>query len=254
MKDLEDDFITIWADYFLYQEKSRIWLKIIKLAELGQVNAISCWYMLKESNETNSIIENFAKNLLRQKVYCSYSELVLLSHYYLSYEGGLGEVSSRADSVRSYQEKMNNSIDCKTWEHYNMLYKHAIEKLMTLGFMDCGVKAMYVLSHLTGFKYDPLMLERYLEISGGELRSYAIKINKTFVRKQLLKMYKSEPKNTQVKWALAKNLVLFGNNAKQVKFGRKLLTELSIRDLKVESTHKYLAKSSVNVREIERKV
>ncbi len=252
LTDLEDDFITIWSDYILYQDKSRVWNQIIKLAELGQVNAISCWYMLKDDkDDKNPVIEEFVKPLLHDlSEGHSYSEYVLLSHYCLSKEGGWTRLNSCAENVCFYKNRMNRSDTDKQYESWHNLYKSAEEELLDLGFMTNGLKAMRVLSQMIGFKYDPLMKERYLEISTEALSPYALNIKKKSVKKQLLKMYKSTPQNTQVKYSFAKNLVLFSDNAKQVNLGRKMLTELASRELKTEATHKNQSKSSENVFEM----
>lgn len=248
LTDLEDDFITVWSDYILYQDKSRVWHQITKLAELGQVNAISCWYMLKNKEDKNPVIEEFVQPLLHDlSERHNYSEYVLLSHYYLSKEGGWTRLNSCAENMSFYKNRMNKSDTEKQYESWHNLCKSAEKELLDLGFMDNGLKAMHVLSQMIGFEYDPLMKERYLEISLGALNPYALNIKKKSVKKQLLKMYKSTPQNTQVKYSFAKNLVFFSDNAKQVNLGRKLLTELADRELKTEATHKNQSKSSENV-------
>lgn len=235
LTDIEDDFITVWADMILYNEKKRFMPNLIKLAERGQVNAISCWYMLKDKEETNPIIEAYVKPLLNQ-TRLTYCELVLLSHYYLSQEGGMKEVNRRAKLVNFYIDKMKMNIDDVVGEQYKRMYEGAEADLMNLGFMSNGYKAMNVLKNMTGFKYDPLMRERYIEISQfTPLEDYAINIEKKPLRRQLVKLYKSDTQNVQVKWSLAKNLAVYGDNAKQVNMGKKLLTELASRELKIDA-------------------
>lgn len=235
LTDLENDFITVWADYCLYQDVKRVMPKLIKLAEKGQVNAISCWYMLKNGNDTNSIIDTYTQCLLHQE-FVTYSEYVLLSHYYLSREGGFREVNSRNELVQFYKRKVNRSCSSEEMEQYQKLRDDAEESLFNLGFMDKGLCALYVLKKMVGFQFDPIMQERYVEISRDTaLENYAMNIKTKHLRKQLAKRYKEEPNNIQVKWSLAKNLALYGDNAKQVNMGKKLLCELSQRELTSEA-------------------
>lgn len=60
--ELDNDFITIWSNYILYQDKGRIIGPLTMLAEKGQINAIQSWYLLKEASEQNETIEKIVDN------------------------------------------------------------------------------------------------------------------------------------------------------------------------------------------------
>ena len=54
---LDDDFITLWSQYILYNDTAMIIKPLEELAEKGQINAIQSWYLLKNPEEKNATID-----------------------------------------------------------------------------------------------------------------------------------------------------------------------------------------------------
>ena len=52
--NLDDQFVTIWSKYFLYQDESLIIKDLETLAEMGQINAVQSWYLFINGNFTIS--------------------------------------------------------------------------------------------------------------------------------------------------------------------------------------------------------
>ena len=55
---LDNDYITAWSKFLLGAESHEVYESIRKLAELGQVDAIQSYYLLKNENMINSQINN----------------------------------------------------------------------------------------------------------------------------------------------------------------------------------------------------
>ena len=54
---LDDDFITLWSHYILWNDAGKIIRPLESLAEKGQINAIQSWYLLKKQEEKNEVID-----------------------------------------------------------------------------------------------------------------------------------------------------------------------------------------------------
>ena len=64
--ELDNDFITFWSRKILGYQSKNVYEDIRKLAELGQVNAVQCYYLwTKNLCRYNSVIENHLYNNTR---------------------------------------------------------------------------------------------------------------------------------------------------------------------------------------------
>ena len=53
--ELDNDFITAWSKYFLRGQQAEIIKEIEYLAEMGQVNAVQCWYLFRRKGQSQNI-------------------------------------------------------------------------------------------------------------------------------------------------------------------------------------------------------
>ena len=59
--ELDNDFVTIWSKFLLTEDKAAIVNEIEALAELGQINAVQSWYLVRQGRP-NKIIDEIVSN------------------------------------------------------------------------------------------------------------------------------------------------------------------------------------------------
>ena len=61
---LDNDFITLWSNYLLYNDANAIIKPLRILAEKGQINAVQSWYLLKKEDEHSEKIDKIVESQL----------------------------------------------------------------------------------------------------------------------------------------------------------------------------------------------
>ena len=234
--ELDNDFISLWSKYLLTNDTSKIMKNITKLAELGQINAIQSYYIL--TDEENKQIDSFTNKTNLPDVNSASANLIL------------------AKTHRLYQE-LQRDLEClreikdRNTESYHTLVREFNEKILTY---LCGVETyLKAASYHYGLTRNALVAERLIEVSEGvgknnlkhlkdanEYCNSRLDLSDTYkpqlflkstVAKLLKDMYVAEPKNPQVAFAYAKNLLFFSFGGKKKAEACSILQELSEREL-----------------------
>lgn len=237
---LDDDYITLMSDYILYQDKDRIIDNMVKLAELGQLNAIkTCCDLIKVKNvkiikHIEKIIDDRPKN---------FNEYIILATYFYD----PAEQKEIDDLVERYKELEPNRIHTHHFLGRYVEYfidtdvegkmNRVLDRIAEYKSVQYLEKAKHTLDCLPykNPKMTALSLE-LLEKSESQKLFGTIgkkrKIKK--VRKDLLLEVKQKPNDVATKYYLAKNIATFGGNKKEILLGRKILEELSVRPLNIK--------------------
>lgn len=193
------DFIILLSTYLLNEDYSTIQDKITRLAELGQVNAIQYFYLMKPEFEVNYKID---KKL----------------------EGLLGVESFEVDfAVKNYLNAKK-----KTDEHFPNKYE-GIEKLEGKTVFEAEKECFKKIKLLLEQNQNPIIFERYLEIKFLLGKKLTIKDRQNIkkIEEKLLKNYKENPKNVENTFALAKLMALFSEDDNHKILGKQILSEIS---------------------------
>lgn len=232
LTELDNDFITVWSHLIVYREIDYEKIYIERLAELGQINAIQSYYLIKDSDEGNKVIDERVEKLNPN----SFNNSLAKAHYY--------EAIEEKTYLEENQRELNKLIDFRK-ENFYALMKigrlHEIDSQIEELLSDrdktkYGKNLRSALRQVFGYfesTRNILTYQRYLEIYLGNAKRFGelehIHKDAKHCRKLLMKDFKKSPCDA-VKYALGKNLVFFGND-KQKALGMAFLTELANREL-----------------------
>ena len=207
--DLDNDFITLWSDYILNNDKSKIHNNLVKLAENGQINAIQCYYVQKKDEETNELIDKLVDN------FQSFNINELLAQSFRAYSVDKKYIEKLENKYKKLNKKLLQTISYNSIEENGQLYdamglieldlKETLYHSYLKVAIECGIKN-YLLTN------NVLVAERVLEVEPVSFVKSKIKYKK--VRKELIKLLEhaveiNSKDIDNYKFALAKNLVLF---------------------------------------------
>ena len=205
---LDDDFITLWARFILGRQEAALTKQIESLAELGQINAIQSWYVIKPKDLRNKKIDNTVSKLEaasnESRFNISANDYLAIGHYYASW---------------------NDMKSCKKY------IKSAIELFGKQGTRDVYFAQRYlelIFAYGEGTAYKEDIIDGI-----GDIKDYSKLIRQ--VRQTLIRRYKEGDKSSQLIFALSKNIVLYRNiihtKAKIFDKGLELLKNLADRPL-----------------------
>ena len=223
---LDDDFITLWSQYILYNDTSIIIKPLQELAEKGQINAIQSWYLLKKQEEQNPTIDAIVDGYYGD----SFNEALAIANRL--YDQNKQQIHGMQQQIVSYSERAENELIeamdqyCKT--------EYAKQFIKTLELAEHTAKnlnsatAWQRLYEL--YRADPIIcLNIYNPFNIDEK---GVKIIRKSLRNGLKQRYVDA---ARIKYALGKNLLLFGTKEVEKQEGRDILLELSKRPLKYVS-------------------
>lgn len=216
--ELDNDFITIWSNYILYQDKGRIIGHLTMLAEKGQINAIQSWYLLKEASEQNETIEKIVDNYKMDNF--NQMHAVANRMFDKDRENILALRRKITDEIISLRVDSSLSIDYIKYKRHP--YSKKVEE--TAKFAE----------EILNSSGSALICERLFELYYAE--PYILD-NKKICQKDFITLRKifnkklaKNPQDIPVKFSLGKNLVFFGTD-NEIKKGQKILSELAERPL-----------------------
>ena len=242
LSKLDNDYITLWSDFILYGPSDSFRKNLTKLAELGQINAIQSWLLLKKGKETNLKIENHIAEIEKLEV-LNYNEKLVLSHKYLN-----NEKTRINDLLYEYNEQKNNinefSFDLTEEEEKAELQelndiKNSMLKLKSVKYK---YEVMNDIISYPGYLQNPFLMERCAELCEwpSPLAIFTSKNDRAKKQafKMLKKLYKQYRNDARIKYHLGKNLVFWANeNSKAKKLGAELLESLALRPLSFTTSH-----------------
>ena len=234
---LDDDFITIWSHFVLYNDTSAIIEPLQRLAEKGQVNAIQCWYLLKKPEQQNQIIDSIVDGYYGN----SFNEaLAIANRIYARTKPELIELKKQ---IAEYHEKgkklalteMYKGITIEEKDNIHFIARdNAIEQFRASEYAQQLIKAAELTELAAKTTKSCLIWERLFEIY--EVNGLILDRNRIaegdhyHVRKALRKRLKIDPEDSVSKFTLAKSLSFFSNKKKEFESVR-ILSELANRPL-----------------------
>ena len=232
---LDDDFITLWSNYILYNDTTLIIKPLEELAEKGQINAIQSWYLLKKPEQQNATIDAIVDNFYGH----SFNEALAIAHKtYARTKADLDELTDKILELEKRETKyanMNSDPYCSEISYFNEL-QYMVDKYRQTEFADKIRDAAKITSQTAQNTKSCLVFERLYEIcSASPLIFSDVEICKgdiRNVRRALLNRLKLNPNDAVAKFAYAKDLSFFPLKDKNKLEGAKILEELAERPLK----------------------
>ena len=235
---LDDDFITLWSQYILYNDTSAIIKPLITLAECGQINAIQCWYLLKKPEEQNQTIDNLVDSFYGD----SFNEALAIAHrIYANTKSELKELKEQI----AYWHNLGKQLYLKEAKKGNLIEEQdnihfismntAIKQFKETEYAKQLIKAAQLTEDAAENSRSALIWERLFELySGNPLildNERMGKVHHNHIKKALLQGLTKDPNDAVVKFTLAKNLTFYHKDKKGAN-GSLMLIELAKRPLK----------------------
>lgn len=247
VSQLDQDFITLWSDYFLNDfDYKNIKEEIRILAEKGHPKAIHAWYLFSNHGD-NYIIDNNIWNLMYNPD-PTYDELWAISTYLGNDERNN---KGRKDIEYDIKDLMNRYFHNTNIgvSHQVIYYRKLIQKYPSYGYRVNAIKCIKE-KDINENPSNILLLQRKLEMEYGNSLSlifkgatdpkeyYDFQYEVYSVRRKLLKAYKIDPSNDVVKYHLAKNIKLLSEvidtSKKHLNLADDIFKELSNRPLSIK--------------------
>lgn len=233
LNKLDEDFITICSNYFLYQDKELILPLIEKLAENGQVDAIQLWYLLKNPESENAEIESIVDAFDTSDNYNN-----ILSQAIREYAKNRDQIDNLEKSILEFNKKDVEDNDSYSFRRKNELIRY----LSSTSYAKLSKLALKQATQLFEETNSPIVGEKCLEMSTSVPNLFGHKISdKTTneIREALMDSYNNYPNDPAVCFSFAKYLNYFGqseNIPMNNQLAMDLFSELSSREL-----HTFLA-------------
>ncbi len=227
--ELDNDFITLWSKYIMTGGDMRLCKDIEQLAELGQINAIQSWYLIKGKDVQNETIDNYVNEFEKHNG-PSANELLAIAHRYYSQENerAYKYFSDRATGIMGGQFESNSNP--LYGQRYYELYIPALEIDYNEAYNNAKHSGRTVNDPWDGPIPESLAISKEFD---RKITSCARVLKG--IRKALISTYKDGNTSPQVTYALGKNIVLFKDylqtSTKTNARGLELLTDLSKRPL-----------------------
>ncbi|MBQ3494082.1 MAG: hypothetical protein IJA69_01560, partial [Clostridia bacterium] len=238
--NLDDQFVTIWSKYFLYQDESLIIKDLETLAEMGQINAVQSWYLFRTKGD-NKVIDQIVESYTG----ANYNELFAMANYEASQADEKQELQNLIEQRKHYEEKYYSTYD----ESYVKTIHEIDDEIVKLPFIKKYQESSTAIINISKNLGDPIVRTRACEITltlthnavpyqNNKQMSYLKSANKSCVN-SLMKIYKQELKkkpdfkasdNPQLCYSLAK-AIAFPTNKKHKELGNSLFKQLADRPL-----------------------
>lgn len=210
--DLGHCFISLWSKYLLDGNYEAIRNQIVKLAELGEVQAIQAYYLYEEKPNNRKIANNISEK---------YDDFLKKSHKWAfakyCYLKSLISVEEMVEEIEKRKRFFGRaSIDNNTFFKY---FEYAVTPKPGLYY----------------FTYLSFLPKEFLKYTD---KDYDIHSEKNIeylkeMRKLAYYVYKEYP-NDKIRFSVARHLFMFGTCQKDKRFARKLLEELANRDINID--------------------
>lgn len=231
LTNLDDDFITLWSNYIIYQDKDIVLPFIEILAENGQLNAIQSWYLLKNPEENNEKIDTIVDSF---GVTSNYDKILAMANR--SYDKNREHISYLEETFSNLHKKDVEENDAFSHRRkYELL-----QVLASTSYAKYSKQALERALSVLDTTKSPLVAERCLEMTSTFPNSLHYQFDEKMIKqlkKCLLEAHKNFPDSPAVSFALAKHLHFFGEDNSKFKMPKDnkmavdLLYELSERKL-----------------------
>ncbi len=235
---LYDDFVTTWSKYLLTLNDNELMFKMTTLAEMGQVEAIEKWYLLKNPNERNTKIEAVADKIIGDKTR-RYDINVALMRAARELAKNKKMYQSMKDSIKEYMGIMKKErsvlgfIGPKTLQLVSQI-QTLRDKLSDSSYgrqMNYAVALVDYCKHFdnTDVNLDQKRLEIKMRdpyLFGKPTRKEVRKVRKTLTYSRV-----KNPYDPNIKYSLACNYLMNPSTLKQKDKAIEMLTELACRPI-----------------------
>lgn len=237
--DLDNDFITLWSNYLLYDDTSSIMAPLKELAELGQINAIQCWYLLKKEDETSEKIENRVAEFYGD----SFNEALAIANRMYDKNKPLyialkKEIISNHEMGVEYGKKCyyeyNQVIDEQN-NKYFIKQDQLIKQYRNTEYAKQLIKTADIAEHTAKTSNLGFFWQRLFEIYRANPMIFdnerIIEDDIKTLRKCFKKRIKNNPQDIPAVYSLGKNLIFFNEKPRYVIEGIETLRGLAERPL-----------------------
>ena len=237
--EYDNDYITLWSNYCVNRSAKRIHNYIEALAELGHINAINCYYLLKNNSTNNEKIdstnnEKIDSNLTKiyetsgdNKFMVKYAHFSRLEFKTINELGDFkeeyGALTCMQDLIRDYwrlkkslNEELKGVIDIQNYQYYDELqrFKETCAKLektdfikelretVDLGIKEYNDKASSLITKTLRLQYIFSLMIEYREFINCDINILDIKN----IHRKLELALNSDPNNVVLQYLYARNL------------------------------------------------
>ena len=251
--ELDNDFITLWSKYILWNDATSIIKPLERLAEMGQINAIQSWYLIKKQEERNekidAIVDSYYGKSFNEAIAIacreydrSRIELIELSKQIReNYDLGVELAQTKYDQgyiipkeENRYFIEMNRLIE----EYKNTEYAKLLTIAADLTEQACRTaKTISVFERLFEiYAANPLVLDN------DRISEKTIVEVKKMARSVINDKKTSEEDKTRSKFILGKNILFFSKKEKGQAEGTNIMFELSKRPLSIDKAEELESK------------
>jgi len=241
--ELDNDFITVWANYLMYKDKKRTMPELTELAENGQVNAVQKWIILNEKENENSKISDIISSY--KSGYNFNQKIALANQDLVENQADYNEIISHL--IPLYKDRRQLSTSRYLYEELGIIsekIEQLEQKLANTQYFHIAQEAIDLAMQSYNVSNNPLTLEAILEFHRQTpitqlLTRYIDSKRPEKLAKVARKQLENNIKNndefvTRNKFALAKNYYVFDCNKKQQQLLSQYISELANRELSIE--------------------
>lgn len=237
--ELDNDFVTIWSKFLLTEDKAAIVNEIEALAELGQINAVQSWFLVRQGRP-NKIIDEIVSN---------YNASNFNQLWAMATSRDMERVDREFEEAREWAEDYSEEYFVST--EY-ALARYLQENCDYFRYMKAAIDMAIKISIGNIFTHERAaeMIYAYagslpISESGQYKRAKQAlriakdvkkEIKKTLSKKEdAIEFLKEDP---QLAFVVAKNYGLFSEKQKEKQFAAELLKYLSNREFSTSLTDK----------------
>lgn len=241
---LDNDFITLWSNWILYHDTEAIIKPLTRLAEMGQINAIQCYYLIKKDDEHNEIIDNQVNNFYGH----NFNEALAIANKMRS--ENIKEIkkleqaiADAYDDYLDFENKHPNRRFNGIENPYEQRYNDLLDELSESPYGKQVLKAGELTLDAAKSSKLAFIYERFFEIVAGNPLIFGSVVNVSTksimsVRKALIKRVKTNNGKEQALYCLGKNLLWCSKpESKNERKGSDILRELAQRELSINKTY-----------------
>ena len=236
--ELDDDFVTIWSNYLLYQNIEESKKAIEALAELGQINAIQNWFCLKHTNQVN---EKINANTAKLSGHTFNEAHAIANGIYDQDRNNITTLKTQYINLENSELDLASRLTESKKKAYAFFKDEVIEEYKKTEFAKQIQQAAVLTECAAEQSYSALIYEKLMELYLQEPLIFGFeKMDDTnqAIRLDLRKRLKQNPNDISSKFALGKNLLYFGTKNKHINEAVNILSSLAARPLKTISTAK----------------
>ena len=229
--EYDNDYITLWSNYYVNRSEKRIHNYMEALAELGHINAINCYYLLKDNSTNNEKIDSNLTKIYEtsgdNKFMVKYAHFSRLEFKTINELGDFkeeyGALTCMQDLIRDYwrlkkslNEELEGVIDSQNYKYYDGLqrFKETCAKLektdfikelretVDLGIKEYNDKASSLITKTLRLQYIFSLMIEYREFINCDINISDIKN----IHKKLELALNNDSNNVVLQYLYARNL------------------------------------------------